>query len=91
MEISKMKLGEIYDKHQGKVSDKWRLYLDVYDRIFDSYRDEPVNLLEIGIQNGGSLELWSKYFRNGKLFVGCDINKACEKLRYDDERIKVIV
>ena len=55
-------LFELYREHQGKVSDKWSIYLSEYDRLFSSYRDRPVRMLEIGIQNGGSLEIWSKYF-----------------------------
>ena len=84
-------LFELYGEHQGKVSDKWSLYLSEYDRIFSPYREQPVRMLEIGIQNGGSLEVWSKYFPNALAFVGCDINQNCTKLVYEDSRIKVVV
>ena len=82
---------ELYESHDGKVSDKWSLYLTEYDRLFKSYRELPISLLEIGVQNGGSLEIWSQYFANGTKFVGCDINPDCQKLTYDDPRIAVIV
>jgi cephalosporin hydroxylase len=81
----------LYLAHQGKVSDKWSSYLTVYDRLFDEQRDKPVRLLEIGIQNGGSLEIWSSYFRNASALIGCDINPDCAGLSYDDPRIGVIV
>ncbi|HWR00322.1 MAG TPA: glycosyltransferase [Chlorobaculum sp.] len=81
----------MYDNHQGKVSDKWLLYLEEYDRQFLPYRDKAVNLLEIGIQNGGSLEIWAKYFGNGQNIVGCDVNAICAGLRYDDPRVQVVV
>ena len=84
-------LFELYREHQGKVSDKWSIYLSEYDRLFSSYRDRPVRMLEIGIQNGGSLEIWGKYFLNAQAFVGCDINPDCAKLAYDDPRMKVVV
>ncbi|MDP2025018.1 MAG: glycosyltransferase [Sulfuriferula sp.] len=67
------------------------MYLTEYDRLFDGYRDKPVRLLEIGIQNGGSLEIWSKYFSNASALIGCDINPDCARLSYDDPRIGVIV
>ncbi len=90
--MKKMKtLIELYESHAGKVSDKWSLYLREYDRIFQPYRDKPISLLEIGIQNGGSLEIWSEYFTNAKKIVGCDINPDCAKLKYSDPRIVVIV
>ncbi|NTV91648.1 MAG: glycosyl transferase, partial [Clostridiales bacterium] len=82
---------QLYDNHQGKVSDKWLLYLEEYDRQFLPYRDKAVNLLEIGIQNGGSLEIWAKYFGNGQNIVGCDVNAICAGLRYDDPRVQVVV
>jgi hypothetical protein len=82
---------ELYVEHQGKVSDKWSLYLEEYDRLFGPYRDRPVRLLEIGIQNGGSLELWSKYFMQAVALVGCDINPDCARLTYSDSRISVVV
>jgi glycosyltransferase involved in cell wall biosynthesis len=82
---------ELYESHDGKVSDKWSLYLTEYDRLFKSYRELPISLLEIGVQNGGSLEIWSQYFSNGTKFVGCDINPDCQKLTYGDPRIAVIV
>lgn len=84
-------LRQIYDVHDGKVSDKWSIYLDEYDRIFSKYRNEPVRILEIGIQNGGSLEIWSKYFPRAEVIVGCDINQACGLLNFDDKRICVVV
>ena len=89
--MSRKTLHQLYVEHIGKVSDKWSLYLTEYDRLFDVYRDRPVRLLEIGIQNGGSLEIWSKYFSNASALIGCDINPDCGHLSYDDPRTSVIV
>ncbi|MCX2192385.1 class I SAM-dependent methyltransferase [Pantoea agglomerans] len=49
------------------------------------------NLLEIGVQNGGSLEIWSKYFPNAENIVGCDINPDCARLEYENKSIKVLI
>jgi GT2 family glycosyltransferase len=84
-------LQELYRTHTGKVSDKWSLYIHEYDRLFQPYRSQPVRLLEIGIQNGGSLEIWSKYFAQAEALIGCDINPDCAQLQYEDQRIQVIV
>ena len=89
--MSRKTLHQLYVEHTGKVSDKWSLYLTEYDRLFDGFRDKPVRLFEIGIQNGGSLDIWSKYFRNATALIGCDINPDCANLSYDDPRISVIV
>jgi len=70
-----------------RVSDKWTLYFSEHDRVLCKYRDKPVRLLEIGVQNGRSLEIWSQYFENGLLFVGCDVDPNCSVLHFDDPRI----
>jgi len=82
---------EIYSKHEGKVVDKWTSYLLEWDQIFSTLRNEEINLLEIGIQNGGSLEIWAKYFDKAKNIVGCDINEACRNLKFEDPRISTVI
>lgn len=84
-------LKQIFMNHSGKLSDKWSLYINEWDKIFLPYQDQEINLLEIGIQNGGSLEIWSKYFKNAKHIIGCDIDPKCECLDYFDERINFII
>ncbi len=84
-------LQELYRLHAGKVSDKWSLYLDEYDRLLTPYRDKPIRLLEIGIQNGGSLEIWDEFFPHAEKLVGCDVNPNCASLKYDSPRIAVVV
>jgi len=84
-------LKQLYEEHKGKISDKWSLYFDEWDRLFTPYRDQHIRLLEIGVQNGGSLEIWVKYFLKADKIVGCDIDQKCGQLQYDDNRITVIV
>jgi glycosyltransferase involved in cell wall biosynthesis len=81
----------LYEEHVGKVSDKWSICLHEYDRILGAYRAKRVRLLEIGIQNGGSLDIWSQYFPHAQRLVGCDINPDCARLSYEDPRIAVVV
>lgn len=81
----------LHQAHQGKVSDRWASYLSAYDRLLAPFQDQPLNLLEIGIQNGGSLEIWAQYFAQAQTLVGCDINPDCARLQYDDPRIHVVV
>ena len=89
--MSKPTLFDIFTNHQGKVSDKWQLYLREYDRLFSPYRAAPVRLLEIGIQNGGSLDIWADYFAPGSTLIGCDINPDCAALVYDNPAISFIL
>jgi cephalosporin hydroxylase len=73
------------------VSDKWSLYLHVYEERLRPYRQLPVRLLEIGVQNGGSLEIHAQYFPNAGLIAGCDINIACAQLQYAEPNIRLYV
>ena len=84
-------LRELYAEHHGKLSDKWSLYLDAYEDALSPATARPVRLLEIGVQNGGSMEIWPRYFREGHLFVGCDVDPACAQLTYDDPRVQIVV
>jgi hypothetical protein len=74
-----------------KVSTKWDSYLEVYEECFRPFKREAVDLLEIGVQNGGSLEIWSRYFPRARSLTGCDINPRCGALSYADPRVQVIV
>ena len=82
---------DLYQNHSGKVSDKWHIYLDKYEEKLSYYQKLPVKLFEIGILNGGSLEIFSKYFLNAELILGCDIDPNCKKLDYEESNIKVII
>lgn len=84
-------LEHLYAKHEDYVSDKWAIYLAEYQRLFNPLRDTPVRLLEVGVQNGGSLEIWAKYFPQAQLILGCDINPACAQLSYTADKIQLIV
>jgi len=84
-------LWEIAQAHHGKLSDKWSAYYDVYDAIFSEYRHKPVSILEIGIQNGGFLEILANYFKMAKVIVGCDVDERCGNIKFDDKRIKIVI
>ena len=77
---------EIFKEHEGLVSQRWSHYFFIYDLILQKFREkrEPVNLLEIGVQNGGSLEIWKKYMPEGSQIYGIDINEKCCDLKFSD-------
>jgi len=49
------------------------------------------SLLEIGVLNGGSLEIWAQFFPEAKRILGCDIEPRCQELAFDDPRISVVI
>src|ERR1700689_2317154 len=61
-------------------------YLRHYQRIFADIRNDPVQLLEIGIAGGASLRTWARFFPRATI-VGVDIDAACR--RFAGDRITV--
>jgi hypothetical protein len=80
-----------FENHKGKYSDKWSSYLEIYWHLFSPIRESESDILEIGIQNGGSLEIWAKFFPNSKKIMGFDIHPKCRNLEFLDSRIEVYV
>lgn len=89
--MSSTTLENLYAEHEGLVSDKWSLYLSEYERLFYPLKQMPVTLLEVGIQNGGSLEIWEKYFSNASAILGCDINQRCENIAYASNKLHLVI
>jgi lipopolysaccharide biosynthesis protein len=75
-------LCRIFIEHEGYTSDKWEHYLPIYEAAFSKFITcgQPIRLLEIGVQNGGSLQVWSKYLPRDSMIVGIDIDPACVRL-----------
>ena len=49
-------------------------YLKTYETLFQNKKKTAKNILEIGIQDGGSIKLWFDYFQNATIY-GLDIRK----------------
>jgi cephalosporin hydroxylase/TolA-binding protein len=77
---------EVYKNHHGFASFKWIHYFFIYDQIFERFLNakKPVTLLEIGVQNGGSLEVWKKYLPPGSEIHGMDINHRCREIGFSE-------
>ena len=75
--------------HVGRRLDKWRHYFDIYDRHFDRFRGEDVRILEIGVDHGGSLQLWKRYFGVDAQIVGVDKDPRCGALAEEQIDIKI--
>lgn len=72
-------IADLFYAHRGRPINKWTHYLAHYDRFFSRFRNTPVKMLEIGVFEGGSLELWRKYLGSQATVFGVDIDSACAK------------
>ena len=68
-------LQSLFENHTGRSVCKWVHYIEHYERHFARFVGKPVNILEIGVENGGSLQLWKRYFGQEATIVGVDIDK----------------
>lgn len=66
---------------------KWEHYFDVYHQWFAKFRGKPVNVCEVGVYSGGSLEMWRDYFGPQAMIYGVDIEVACKQYEKDGIRI----
>jgi hypothetical protein len=85
--MSLKSLRELFYEHEGKLIHKWDHYFEVYERYLSSYRGRQVNLLEIGISHGGSIQLWKKYFGPKAHIYAIDVNPECKKLEEENTTI----
>ena len=91
--FAKVKFDDYYIKYQPSFSDyfnnsysknkliccKLFHYFSIYDELFKSRQLNSINMLEIGIKMGGSIELHNTYFKNLNKYIGIDINDDCKK------------
>ncbi|HEU5051776.1 MAG TPA: class I SAM-dependent methyltransferase [Hanamia sp.] len=80
-------LREIFEGLNGKLIHKWDHYIEIYDQYFSRYRGKEIHVLEIGVSQGGSIELWKKYFGEKLHLYGVDINPKCKEL--EEEKVKI--
>ncbi len=80
-------LQNYFNNNTGNCIDKWEHYFEVYETWFHKYRGKSVNILEIGVYQGGSLKMWKKYFGEKAKIFAIDINPDCKQFETDDIKI----
>lgn len=74
-------------KNDHRRSHKWNHYFPVYEQHAARFRNRHVTLIEIGLGEGGSLEMWKGYLGPFARIVGIDNQPICRQ--YEDEQISV--
>jgi hypothetical protein len=80
---------EIFESHEGNLIHKWNHYFEIYDRYFAAYQGKEVVVLEIGVSQGGSIDLWKKFFGKGLKYYGIDINPGCKQ--FESENVTIFI
>jgi Methyltransferase domain len=82
-------LEQFFFNEDHRMIHKWRHYFEIYDRHFSRLRGKKINVLEIGIMHGGSLQMWQNYFQGDAMIYALDINPECRK--FESEQVKVFI
>ena len=80
------RLIDIFNENCNRTSTKWNHYFEIYERHFEKFIGTEVKILEIGVQNGGSLQMWKEYFGKKSIIVGIDIDPNC---KYEEDQITI--
>jgi tRNA G46 methylase TrmB len=72
MENEMSELLKIFDKHDCDKGSRKHFYNEVYEPHFEKVRNDPINILEIGVFLGESTAAFHEYFPNANIY-GIDI------------------
>jgi len=84
-----MNLWQDFLINDDKVIHKWMHYFPIYEKHFTPWRNKTINFLEIGVSQGGSLQMWKRFFGPLATIVGIDINPACKQLEEEGIHIRI--
>lgn len=65
------------DKYDHNHSFAGKSYLNIYENYLNQFTNKPINFLEIGVKDGQSHRMWSKYFHTDSKIYGLDIDPRC--------------
>jgi hypothetical protein len=83
-EIEQIFYGEIHN-----ICQKWAHYFDIYERHLSRFKGHQVRLLEIGVSQGGSLDIWRRYFGEHAVLFGVDIDPNCKRFEAANVHIEI--
>lgn len=82
-------LQDYFSKNTGRLIHKWDHYFEVYERHFSRFRGKEVHMVEFGVSQGGSLQMWKDYFGPKAHIYGVDINPHC--MGFADDETPVFI
>jgi len=82
-------LEKYFYNNNNRLIHKWVHYFEIYERYFSRFRNKEMVLVEIGVFQGGSLQMWKDYFGNKAIIYGIDIDPRCKE--FEEENIKVLI
>lgn len=84
-----MSLWSDFQTNDKRLIHKWKHYFPAYERHFSRFVNTDVVFIEIGCGQGGSLQMWKRYFGPHARIIGIDINSACKAYAEDQIEIRI--
>lgn len=82
-------LTRMFVEKTGATAYKWHHYLDIYHRHLSRFRGTKVRFLEIGVFQGGSLDIWREFLGPEATIFGIDIDPACGRFNDVSGQVRI--
>jgi hypothetical protein len=73
----------------GRMIHKWMHYFEVYERHLSRFRGTDAHVVEIGVSQGGSLQMWRHYFGAQATIYGVDVSPAVRQ--FEEAGIRILI
>jgi hypothetical protein len=80
-----MSTPSLYDHYSrvARKTTKWSNYFAIYETLFAKYRGKPITFVEVGVLNGGSLQMWRSFLGSEARIIGVDLNSAASEMEQE--------
>jgi len=89
MTSSQNPLEEYFHNNRRNIIHKWTHYFDIYHRHFQKFVGTDCAIMEIGVSQGGSLQMWKHYFGDKARIFGIDILPECKQ--FEEDQIEIFI
>ncbi len=84
-----MTLWQDFLTNDQRLIHKWKHYFPVYETHFGRYVNRDPLVIEIGCGEGGSLQMWKRWFGPHATIVGVDLDPRCAEFEEDQIAIRI--
>lgn len=75
----------LFEEH--RCISKWVHYFPIYEKWFNPYRGKDIVFVEVGVYQGGSMQMWKNYFGKDAKIIGVDVDERCKQ--FEEEQISI--
>ncbi len=83
------KLVEYFENNKNKHIHRWLHYFEAYEAHLSRFRGKEVTMVEIGVAQGGSLQMWKHFLGPKAKIVGVDIDENCKS--HQESQIDIMI